>query len=78
MQVTACVGVRVAGRDQRTISAVDPDLELMLAPLLEVIALQVVDDGQVVDVATALRDVTMLIAVIDLSEFADELLCKDD
>ena len=50
----------------------------MLAPLLEVVGLQVVDDGQVVDVATALRDVTMLIAVIDLSEFADELLCKDD
>ena len=50
----------------------------MLAPLLEVVGLQVVDDGQVVDVATALWDVTMLVAVIDLSELADKLLCKND
>ena len=46
----------------------------MLAPLLEIVGLKVVDDGQVVDVATALRDVTMLVAVIDLSELANELL----
>ena len=74
MQVTACVGVRVAGRDQRTISAVDPDLELMLAPLLEVVALQVVDDGQVVDVAPARRDVAVLVPLVLLVELEDKLL----
>ena len=74
MQVTARVGVRVASRDQRTISAVDPDLELMLAPLLEVVALQVVDDGQVVDVAPARRDVAVLVPLVLLVELEDKLL----
>ena len=45
----------------------------MLTPFLEVVSLQVVNDGQVVDVAAALGDVAMLIAVILLAELANNL-----
>ena len=46
----------------------------MLAPLLEVVALQVVDDGQVVDVAPARRDVAVLVPLVLLVELEDKLL----
>ena len=64
----------MSGRYKLAIAHVQVDFDVVLAPFFEVVGLKVVDDGQVVDVATALRDVTMLVAVIDLSEFANELL----
>ena len=53
VQESARVGVRVARRNQVTVSAIQPDFDVVLAGLLEVVALQVVDNRQVVDVASA-------------------------
>ena len=53
VQESASVRVGVARRDLRSVSHVDPDFDVMFAPLFEVVRLQVVDDRQVVDVAAA-------------------------
>ena len=64
----------MASANFRAVTQVDPHFDLMLAPLLEVIPLQVVDNGQVVDVATACRNVPVLVALVFFSELLDELL----
>ena len=47
----------------------------MLAMLLHIVSLKVVDDGKVVNVAAAGRDITMLVALILFAELLNKLLC---
>ena len=54
MKESPRVGIGMSGRYKLAIAHVQVHLDVVLAPLLEVVGLQVVDDGQVVDVATAL------------------------
>ena len=74
MEEAASVGVGVARADLEAVAQVDPHFDLVLAPLLEIVRLQVVDNGQVVDVATACRYVPVLVALVFFSELLDELL----
>ena len=46
----------------------------MLAMLLHIVSLKVVDDGKVVNVAAAGRDITMLVALILFAELLNKLL----
>ena len=78
VQESASVWVRVRRRDHFAIAHVNVDLDVVLAPLLEIVGLQVVDDRQVVDVATALRDVPVQVTCVNLSELTDQLLCTQD
>ena len=68
----------MAGGDLCAISHVDPNFEVMLALLFQVVALEVVDDGEVVDVAAARGNVPVLVASIFLAELTDELLCRNE
>ena len=73
VQESASVGIRVSGRNFLTIAQVQPHLDVMLTFLLEVVALEVVDNGEVVDVAAAWRDIPMLITIVILSEPSNKL-----
>ena len=53
MQESASVWVRMACRHLRTISHVDPNFTVMLTLFVNIVVLEVVDDGEVVDVAAA-------------------------
>lgn len=46
----------------------------MLTILLQIVSLQVVNDGEIVDVASARRNVTMWIALVLVAELLDQLL----
>ena len=74
VQETACVWVGVACRYLCPVSHVDPYLDVVLAPLFKIISLQVVNDGKVVDVATAAGDITMLVVTILFSKLPNEFL----
>ena len=76
MEESTSVWIGVASANFRAVTQVDPHFDLMLAPLFEVVPLQVVDNGQVVDVATACGNVPVLVALIFFYELLDELLCN--
>ncbi len=48
----------------------------MLTPLFEIVALQVVDNCQVVDISTAARDIATLVASVLGAELLYQLLYK--
>jgi len=50
----------------------------MLTILLQIVSLQVVNDGKIVDVASARRNVTMWIALVLVAELLDQLLCFEE
>ena len=68
------VGVRVTCRDLGTITHVQPDLDMVLSLFFEVVRLEVVDDGKVVDVSATGGDVAMLVPVVLFLEVPDQLL----
>ena len=72
------IWVRVACRDLCSITHVQPNLNMVLSLLLEVIRLQVVNNGKIVDVSATGRDVPMLVSLVIFFEVPDQLLgvCK--
>ena len=68
------VGVRVTCRDLGTITHVQPDLDMVLSLFFEVVRLEVVDNGKVVDVSATGGDVAMLVPVVLFLEVPDQLL----
>lgn len=66
------VQVRVRGRDQVAVTLVEPDLQEVLSLLLDVESLQIVDHGDVVDVAAVLGDTLVTIAAELLLELFHE------
>ena len=72
------IGVRVACRDLCSITHVQPNLNMVLTLLLEVVRLQVVNNGKIVDVSATGRDVPMLVSLVIFFKVPDQLLgvCK--
>ena len=70
------VGSRVTSRDLITITEVDPDLEKVFSLLLEVISLQIVDDREVVDVASISRYVPVTAWLSKLVELVQKRTCQ--
>ena len=71
MKETTRVRIWMRGRDKSTVSAVKPDFDLVLTPLFEVIGLQVVDDGNVVDVLPTSRDEPVVVVYVFQSKLID-------
>lgn len=76
MQESASVGVRVTCRNQFTITLVQPDFDPVFTGLFEIVALQVVDDGQVVDKSAIRRDISVMIVGVFLTELSNQDLCN--
>lgn len=71
MKKATRVRIWMRGRDKSTVSAVKPDFDLVLTPLFEVIGLQVVDDGNVVDVLPTSRDEPVVVVSVFQSKLID-------
>ena len=71
---SAGVGVGITCRNEVAISKIEPDLDVVLAPLLPIIGLKVVYNGNVVDVLATGGDVTMPIIAIPLIELGNKVL----
>lgn len=69
-------GVRfgVAGRDERSIPHVEPHFYQVLTLLLDVVRLQIVNNRDVIDVASVGRNVPVLVISILCFELDDQLL----
>ena len=68
---TTRIGIWMRGRDKSPVSAVKPDFDLVLTPLFEVIGLQVVDYGNVVDVLPTSRDEPVVVVSVFQSKLPD-------
>ena len=74
VEEASSIGVWVTCRYLGTITHVQPDLDMVLTLLLEVVRLKVVDNSQVVDISATSRDVSMLVPVVLFLKVPDQLL----
>ena len=65
----------MARGDQGAVPSVEPYFDQILALLLEIVRLEIVDDGKVVNVASTRRNVPVLVALVLLVELPNQLLC---
>ena len=74
VQETSCIRVGVTGWDFWAVTHVEPNLDKVLAAFFKIVVLQVVNNGQVVDVAAISGDVPVLVSYIFFLKLSNKLL----